>query len=532
MTMEKKKLPKESKSPKAPKKSKSQETPEESKPPSIPKTPKPKKPKPPSGDQIIVENQGERNVIAAGRNARATAFNFNIRDFKWQPVVIVLVVVGALLAVILWYVVPEQAKEMAGQFNVAVAEFTVQDANGKTLRGKDGTLLAAYVENQIGSQFTEIELNKNIPYEVWGPDQTGVVAGDTAEERSINAAALAKKIHAHVLIYGVIISDGNQSRFVPEFYVNHASFQDASEITGEHKIGTEVKLSLPFVDSIQAVENRGLAGRVNALDLITIGLAYYSVDDFENAAYYLEQAAAEDRWLEASGKEVAYLLVGNAYVRWASRVDDSKYLTNAAENYAKALDINKTYGRGLVGQANVLYLEALGPLDHPQIDPAKLDEADARVTQALELEGQPESDNIESKAHFNRGQIDLARFSAKVPGEDWLVRAKEEFLFVTRDYESGDTTLESLASHSYFRLGIIAYYQGDPDSSISLIQKAIPMASPFSQGEFSAMLGDIYANLGRKDDAAKAYEEAISIAVSLGDEKSAQKYQDKLNGLK
>jgi tetratricopeptide (TPR) repeat protein len=532
MTMEKKKLPKESKSPKAPKKSKSQETPEESKPPSIPKTPKPKKPKPPSGDQIIVENQGERNVIAAGRNARATAFNFNIRDFKWQPVVIVLVVVGALLAVILWYVVPEQAKEMAGQFNVAVAEFTVQDANGKTLRGKDGTLLAAYVENQIGSQFTEIELNKNIPYEVWGPDQTGVVAGDTAEERSINAAALAKKIHAHVLIYGVIISDGNQSRFVPEFYVNHASFQDASEITGEHKIGTEVKLSLPFVDSIQAVENRGLAGRVNALDLITIGLAYYSVDDFENAAYYLEQAAAEDRWLEASGKEVAYLLVGNAYVRWASRVDDSKYLTDAAENYAKALDINKTYGRGLVGQANVLYLEALGPLDHPQIDPAKLDEADARVTQALELEGQPESDNIESKAHFNRGQIDLARFSAKVPGEDWLVRAKEEFLFVTRDYESGDTTLESLASHSYFRLGIIAYYQGDPDSSISLIQKAIPMASPFSQGEFSAMLGDIYANLGRKDDAAKAYEEAISIAVSLGDEKSAQKYQDKLNGLK
>ena len=67
------------------------------------------------------------------------------------------------------------------------------------------------------------------------------------------------------------------------------------------------------------------------MDLITIGLAYYSVDDYENAAHYLEQAAAEERWLETSGKEVAYLLIGNNYIRWASRDDDPQYLSGCGQ---------------------------------------------------------------------------------------------------------------------------------------------------------------------------------------------------------
>jgi tetratricopeptide (TPR) repeat protein len=496
------------------------------------KAPVQKKAKPETGDNINIDNKGERNVIAAGRNAWAAALNINVRDFKWQPVVIVLVIVGVLLSVILWYVIPKTSKVMAGQFNVAVAEFTVQGADENKVSSDDGTLLASYIQNQIGTQFTEIGLNKTTPYEVWGPDKTGIVKGNTAAERSKTAAILAEKIHAHVLVYGVIIVDGNRSKFMPEFYVNHASFQDASEITGQHEIGSPLRVELPFASSIQSIENKALAGRVNALDLITIGLAFYSVDDFENAGRYFEQAVNEDRWLETNGKEVVYLLIGNTYIRWASKEDDSKYLSDAKKNYAEALRINPDYGRGVVGESNVLYLEALGSLDNVQIDPVKLDEADALVSQALELKGQPDSANIPAKAHFSRGQIDLARYAAKVPGDDWLARARDEFIFVTQEYEAGDAALESLASHSYFRLGIISYYQGNPNSSIPLIQKAIPLASPFSQGEFTSMLGDIYANLGKKEEAQKAYEDAVAIAESLGDQKRAQKYQDKLNILK
>ena len=445
----------------------------------------------------------------------------------------VLFGVGVLLAAILWFVIPRTAKLMSGQFNVAVAEFLAQDANGKPIRSEDGSLLATYIEGQINAQFTEIELNKTIPYDVWGPKETGSIAGDTPEARSRAAAELAETIHAHVLIYGVIISDGNRSRFMPEFYVNHASFQDASEITGEHEIGSQVRLALPFINSIQAVENPALAGRVHAMDLITLGLAYYSVDDFENAARYLEQAAADQRWLETSGKEVAYLLIGNTYIRWASKEDDAQYLPAAAKNYDEALRVNPDYGRGLVGQANVLYLEAV--FDNSQIDTVKLDQADTLLTQALALEGQPASANIPAKAHFQRGQINLARYKAQVsviPGGDWIAKAKDEFTFVIADYEAGDTSLKSLASHTYFRLGQCTYYRDlmDPQA-IVLIEKAISIASPFYQAEYTAGLGNLYNARGEKENAIQAFEDAVAIAESNGDAKSVLKYQQALDKL-
>ena len=476
--------------------------------------------------------QGSDNAVAVGPKSFAANIKV-IFQGNWKPFAAVLFGVGVLLAAILWFVVPHNAKFMTGQFNVAVAEFLVHDAEGKSIRSEDGSLLAAYIKGQIISQFTEIELNKTVPYEVWGPKETGSVEGDTREARTLAAAELAQKIHAHVLIYGVIISDGNKSRFMPEFYVNHASFQDASEITGEHEIGSQLRLALPFTESIQAVENPALAGRVHAMDLITIGLAYYSVDDFENAVRFLEQAAAEQRWLETSGKEVAYLLIGNTYIRWASKDDDAQYLPAAAKNYEEALRINPDYGRGLVGQANVLYLEAL--LDNQEIDTVKLDQADELLTRALALEGQPESYNIPAKAHFQRGQIDMARYKAQVPvisGGDWIAQAKNEFTFVIDDYEAGDTSLKSLASHAYFRLGECAFYRDAKDpQAIALIEKAISIASPFYEAEFTVSLGNIYNYRGEKEKAIQAYEDAIAIAESNGDAKSALKYQQALDKL-
>ena len=145
--------------------------------------------------------------------------------------------------------------------------------------------------------------------------------------------------------------------------------------------------------------------------------------------------------------------------------DDSQYLPAAAKNYDEALRINPDYGRGLVGQANVLYLEAV--LDDTQIDLVKLDQADELLTQALSLEGQPESANIPAKAHFQRGQIYLVRYGENVPvpaGEaDWIAQAKDEFTFVVDKYEAGDATLYSLASHAYFRLGRCAFYRDVKD---------------------------------------------------------------------
>ncbi len=489
-----------------------------------------KQPKPAPADEIQVENRGKGNAIAAGRHALAAVFNINIRELKWQPVVIVLVVVAALLSAILWFVIPRPPESMSGQFNVAVAEFAVQDAAGKTVSSDDGKLLATYVQKQIETESTELQ--KTLPYEIWGPQQTGIVKGDTPEARSKAAAALASKIHANIVVYGVILANGSQSRFMPEFYVNYSAFRDASEVAGSHQLGSQLAVELPFGDSLQAITNPALVGRVNALDLITIGLAYYSIDKFEEAIPKFQEAADDTRWLDSSGKEVVYLLLGNAYELWASRDDDNQYLPKAELNYSKSLSLNEDYARGMLGLANVVYLQALGPLKDLKIDPAELDRAQGLTQQALDLPDQPETANVPAKAHFNFGQIDLARYRAQVPGKDWLSEAKKEFTFVTQAYEAGNPSLQSLAAHGYFRLGVIAYQQGDKDTSISLIKKAIGMASPFYQAEFSAFLGGMYAALGEKDLAQQSYESAITVAQTYGYIKASTHYQEELKGIK
>jgi predicted negative regulator of RcsB-dependent stress response len=485
----------------------------------------------------LVENkiqiEGSDNVVAAG--SRSFAANVKIIfQGSWKPFAVVLVIVALLLGVILWYVIPKKEVAMTKQFNVAVAEFLVQDANGKKLSGKDGSLLSGYISQEIETQFAAMELEKSISYQVWGPKETGLIAGNTPEERSAAAGVLAKKINAYILVYGVIVTDGEKSKFQPEFYVNHASFRDASEITGSHEIGRQLALSLPFT-GIQGAENPALVGRVRALNLITMGLAYYSVDKFDDALTYFQKAADEKDWV-GSGREVVYLLIGNAYVRKDSKIQDFPDLPVAEQNYQLALENNSDYGRAMIGEANVLYLQA--SQDKSNCDLAGLEQASALLDQSLALSDQPASANIETKVHFYRGQIAIIRNACHQTDQDWLSNAKDEFTWVADQYESrkknssGYESLQSLTSHAYARLGYIAYKGNDADTAIVWLKKSVEIASPYYQGLYTSLMGDIYVSAGKKEEAVQAYNDAISIAEQSADADSMKTYQAKLDALK
>jgi tetratricopeptide (TPR) repeat protein len=289
-----------------------------------------------------------------------------------------------------------------------------------------------------------------------------------------------------------------------------------------------------------------------------MGLAYYSMDNFDDALIYFQKAEAEEDWV-GSGREVVYLLIGNAYVRKDSQTQNFADLQTVEENYKLALEVNPDYGRAIIGKANVLYLQA--SQDKNNCDLSGLEHASVLLDQALALKDQPSSANLETKVHFYRGQIALLRDACHQTDLDWQTKAQNEFTWVVDQYEkrkqsSSDyenqrslasyfnlrapceaqlcdfESLQSLASHSYARLGYIAYKRNDADGALGWLKKSVETASPYYQGFYTSMMGDIYAATGKREQAIESYNDAIAIAEQNADAASLKTYQAKLSALK
>ena len=481
---------------------------------------------------ITAASETERRNLIEEKSIQS-GYKRLVKRIKDNPVFSILSFLLITALPTFWFLYNEvlpsfQPEVMGGEFNVAVAEMTVVDEDGKTIRSQDGEAVSEFLYTRLDAGFDELNL-EDIRYEVWGPEQTDKVKGDTPEARSQAAQALAEDINAHVIVYGVITT-GDSARFSPEFFVDYKGFEQVEDITGDHEMGSAMRISLPFeLTQMQVIENPALSARANALSLITIGLAFLSVDDAEKALDYFQQAEALDGWFKTAGKEIIYLLIGNAFGRQASIQKSETYLASARENYTTALDIDPTYGRAKIGQAAVLYLISLGdPYDasFESIDLEMLDQAEALFQEASKMEGSPESSNVQTKSALGLGQVYFVK--SQILGEDWIKRANDEFKKVIEDYESGDERIGETASHAYARIGLIAWLNGDLESAVEFYVKAIEAASPYYQGYYFASLGDIYMAAGRMDEARDAYTEAIRIAEFYGDEESATRYVERL----
>ncbi len=484
-----------------------------------------------SSDHITIGDVDKGSAVATGRGASAHIRIFNV-DIRLLPLVVLLLIIISALAYFLLR--PTTPNEMTGEFNVAVAEFTVVNQDGSLINSEDGQALSDFLFQRLDTNFDELDLKKTIRYELWPPAYTGRIKGETRETRAEVAEELAQRIKAHVVIYGVITQAGDQSQFIPEFYVNYKGFEESEEITGQHELGSALRIKLPFeATQLQAIENPALSGRANALSLITIGLAYYSIDGFEQALDYFTQAEENRGWLQNAGKEIIYLLLGNANARLASKENSVEYLSPAFDHYDTALDINRTYTRAKVGQASVLYLIALGnPTDSSfeTVDLDQLDEAATVFEDALNLGNPPASANIEAKVSFGLGQINLVH--AQIAEGDWLAQAEAKFNQVVQEYENGNIRIIDLAGHAYARLAVIAYLQGNTDAAVDHYAHATQLVTPHYQSYYNTRLGEVYATANKIDLAIEAYNEAIKIAEFYGDEKSVVKYNKRLDGLK
>lgn len=465
-------------------------------------------------DSVEIDNRKieAQNYIEGGQNNTIDNRQFNFTASMWTVITVVIIALASIGALVYRFAPSPEPAEMSKDFNVAVAEISVVDAQGNLIDSPDGSELSQFLYDRLDVSFKE--MSPSIFHEIWNYDRTGVITGSTPEERRVSAQARAEEINAHVVIYGVIVQDGDRSTFSPEFYVNYQGFENnAPEVLGGNQLGRSFAVDTPFRREIAASGgNPVLIARSEALGLLTVGLAYYANDDYENALDYFDRAANVDKWLDSAGKEVAYVLRGNARVRLASLNKDFTDLPVVLEDYTKAWEISgQTYGRALIGMGGVYYLEAINDptaIINGTVDIQKLNQSEKIFQQALALPDQPTSYNIFAKAHFSLGQIyQLRSLSLGEAGMD--AKASEEYTQVLQKYEAGDHTIKEIASYSYARMGLLLFIQGNHNEAENYYKKAYETASPHFKAEYSGYLGIIYFEDGKNQ-------------LNLGDEASAR----------
>jgi tetratricopeptide (TPR) repeat protein len=440
----------------------------------------------------------------------------------------VLIGIGAVLIILILMAAggyklfgpPPPPKKMTSGFNVAVARFMDIDENGKPIKSQDGQNIAAYMAKRLNDELKAAEITD---YEVWGPTLTKAISGEDADARYAAASQRAKNINAQVLVYGVLKHAGTSSTFQPEFFVSSSGFRsNAPEITGENQLGRALFIRLPFERTAMEANNPAFVARSEALNLITQGLTFYARDNFTKAMEYFQQALNLDTWLDDAGREVAYLLMGNAVARQASRTLDLTNVPQAIEDYDQALTIQKdfygtVYGRALAGKAGAIYMQAFKDTQNaptPEtIDPAKLDEAEQIFQQVLSLNDQPESSKLPQKAAIGLGQVYQARAIVE-PEAGWLDKAQQQYQSVVDSYLAsieaekaqrtqsrskddspilGDLTLRELASFAYARLALIEVQRENYAQAIDLYNQSIAIATPYWEAKYSTDLSLIYA---------------------------------------
>lgn len=202
-------------------------------------------------------------------------------------------------------------QKMDGSFNVAIARFGVIDASGKLSASEDGYKLSKWIFEGLDKELRQQDASVLIWHDSMDASQKGIaletIYGVTEKERQDNAARLAQKIDADVLIFGNI----EQKGFAPEYYIN-PRIKGFDELAGMERLGANVPVPTPFDLNDPGVRNFvkvELEGRSKLLTQITLAL----LDDFignHAAALNKLQTIVNDSSVTVSGKEIAWTLLG------------------------------------------------------------------------------------------------------------------------------------------------------------------------------------------------------------------------------
>lgn len=441
------------------------------------------------GGNVIIANisEGASNVVVGIGNIQIGRIQIGTFKVPTLPVVATLLFVVAVGTTFLWLTqVP--ATMPVSRLNVAVADIGLADPDGQLSTSDDGRNLSEWIFRELETGLEDIPTGQPI---VWhdsmGPlgkrTKIGMIDGVGADDRTNSAAALAERLNANVVIYGVLSASGNNATFAPEFYVGDVLDQ-ASELVGPHQLGEPIEVRLPIDPyDLRTGEylRSELGTRIEALAWLTYAIVLDRNGDHESAFEVLGEAESElIDWRPDQGKEILHYFQGREAL-YLGREDPS-WLEEAEQAYLRALVVNPDYARAHIGLGGVYYSLAQGQTPEARLNSDAIDLAISHYELAIEGEEASPGSHIELKGRLGLGlalrllgdaYINSASFESAASVLDGAIDHMEQAL------EGIPPDDHRLMSEAFLALG--ATYQlrghatlagGDPPSSIGFYERA------------------------------------------------------------
>jgi len=414
-------------------------------------------------------------------------------------------------------------RQLSGDLNLAVAPFSASATGGESDAEGVGDQLASQVTSTTKEYLDRRARRTEVTFDIAPPPPVEPVEGGTAGERAAAAARSAEEVNADVLVYGTARVTPDTTVVAPSFYISERLLEDAEELVGTHQLGEPIDVLGSLASSPAArIELRNeLAARARTLSDFVLGLSHFEQGDYRMASRWFRQAE------EASGGtalEVIYLFLGHAAGRLGA-------IGEAEGFYARALEVNPGYVRAKFGISEVRFQRS-----HHDCEPGRADEAGLlaalRGFERVEAGSQPYGAVLGVRSRLGRAQVLLCLSQAEIVAR-WD-EARGLFLGVVDAYDRGEHQLREEASVALGGLGLIhlpSRGEREPEpmllSAASYYERALRLSLDASQqGVFWGMLGFIYGELGRVDEADRAYQRAARLNPS-----SAQKYERKRRAL-
>lgn len=367
--------------------------------------------------------------------------------------------VAAFIGAAVW--LGQQPRCDQGDFTIAVAEFDQQPADARPLIGQSlSRTLAGLLSHELedgplaGVSICHINMPKVTTFQ--------------------EAAALAQRLSADLIIYGGTTLINNRAGVAPRFYVNDPRLDaDLDELNGDHALAAPFDFSLD-----ELIGNRPppdtLADRAALLTDFSRALVLLAYDDLPAARRAIDSATARTEVFGAlRGVEVVYL--------FASHIARVQGDLDTAERYAAhALAANPAYGRGYIARANVLF------------DQRNYFAALAVYTEAATLPDQPPEARVAEKAALGAGNVYLAQLlgapagQIDCAGEDHsLAQGGLSYYQAVIDAHNSigelDERLSGLAAQAYAYAGRIHHACGDVAAAAESYCAALGLPLPARQ---------------------------------------------------